>query len=191
MEARVRRLRFRLVGGSPCQDFSSLRGPSRKGVKGKKSSIFEEIHRLHEIFQSIFSYVLGMLENVSSMPVHDRNYISGRLGVWPYLIEAAEVSPVRRSRFYWLLNFSLSQDPELQFELVDGVYRCSCSAVFPPLETFLLPNTKPRLSARDRFPAFTRPIPKDSAPKFIAGIKKAEPEAIRLYTENRFRYQPY
>jgi DNA-cytosine methyltransferase len=83
-----------LVGGSPCQDFSSL--GSGKGLKGKKSNLFFSYLRLlKEIKPKYF-----ILENVK-MKNEYQDIISNYIGYDPILIDSNIVSCQRRKRLYW------------------------------------------------------------------------------------------
>ena len=104
-----------LIGGSPCQDFSSLNN-TRNGLKGSKSSLFFEYLRLLKECQPDFF----LLENVI-MPKSDYNIISNYLGCKPVRINASNVSAVLRDRYYWtniglqyvdLFNFSTCIIPQ-------------------------------------------------------------------------------
>jgi site-specific DNA-cytosine methylase len=98
-----------LVGGSPCQDFSSL--GSGKGLKGKKSSLFKHYLRLlDEIDPKYF-----ILENVR-MKESDEKRISKLLGTEAVLIDSNIISCQRRQRLYWC-NFyipaNISDQPKM------------------------------------------------------------------------------
>lgn len=85
-----------LVWGSPCQDLSSANN-SRKGLSWNKSWLFWEYLRiLHEVKPKYF-----ILENVASMPKHDKELISKELGVEPILINASSFSAQHRRRLFW------------------------------------------------------------------------------------------
>lgn len=84
-----------LIGGSPCQDLS-LANNNRKGLKGKKSSMFFEYDRiLKQVNPKYF-----LLENVE-MPIVDMKIITDKLGVIPVCINSSLVSAQNRVRFYW------------------------------------------------------------------------------------------
>ena len=85
-----------LIGGSPCQDFTSLK-IGRKGLEGNKSWLFHEYVRvLKEVKPKYF-----LLENVASMKNADRDYISKTLGVEPIFINSSDFSAQQRRRYYW------------------------------------------------------------------------------------------
>ena len=99
-----------LIGGSPCQDLSiAKRG--RKGLKGKKSSLFYEYLRiLKEVKPKYF-----ILENVASMPKAAKEEITKQLGVEPIMLNASLVSAQLRRRLFWtnIKNIKLPKDKEI------------------------------------------------------------------------------
>lgn len=85
-----------LIGGSPCQDLSSM-NKKQIGLKGKKSSLFWQYARiLKEVKPKYF-----MLENVGSMPYSDAMEITKELGVDGVRINSSLVSAQLRNRIYW------------------------------------------------------------------------------------------
>ena len=84
-----------LIGGSPCQDFSSA-NKEKKGLEGIKSGLFYEYLRL--LKETNPTYFL--LENVA---MDDKSYsiISHLLGTFPVDINSELVSAQLRQRSYW------------------------------------------------------------------------------------------
>jgi hypothetical protein len=84
-----------LIGGSPCQDFSSA-NKEKLGLKGEKSGLFYEYLRLlKECNPKYF-----LLENVS-MDDYSYESISEMLGTYPTNINSELVSGQLRQRSYW------------------------------------------------------------------------------------------
>jgi site-specific DNA-cytosine methylase len=84
-----------LIGGSPCQDFSSA-NKEKKGLEGIKSGLFYEYLRLlKELNPKYF-----LLENVA---MDDKSYsiISHLMGGFPVDINSELVSAQLRQRSYW------------------------------------------------------------------------------------------
>jgi DNA (cytosine-5)-methyltransferase 3A len=84
-----------LIGGSPCQDFSSA-NKEKKGLEGIKSGLFYEYLRLlKELNPKYF-----LLENVA---MDDKSYsiISHLMGGFPVDINSELVSGQLRQRSYW------------------------------------------------------------------------------------------
>lgn len=84
-----------LIGWSPCQDFS-IANKERKGLKGKKSSLFYEYLRLLEECKPTYF----LLENVR-MDDASYEHISHLLWTYPVNINSELVSAQMRDRFYW------------------------------------------------------------------------------------------
>lgn len=84
-----------LIGGSPCQDFSSA-NKEQLGLQGDKSGLFYEYLRLlNELKPKYF-----LLENVA-MDELSYNTISHLLGTFPVKINSEKVSAQLRDRTYW------------------------------------------------------------------------------------------
>jgi len=104
-----------LIGGSPCQDFTSLK-IGRKGLGGNKSWLFHEYYRvLKEVKPKFF-----LLENVASMKNSDRDYITKKLGVEPVFINSSDFSAQIRRRYYWT-NIPICDWDDKKIKLCDIV----------------------------------------------------------------------
>jgi len=87
-----------LIGGSPCQDLSSLKN-DRKGLRGNKSILFYQFARLkNELNPKYF-----LLENVNMVgkSVKDKDIITDILKVEPILINSDRFLSQNRNRLYW------------------------------------------------------------------------------------------
>ena len=96
-----------VIGGSPCQDFSTL-NRTRDGLDGQKSHLFWEFVRaVKEVEPKYF-----LLENNVSMPNEAKQIITETLGVEPIKINSALVSGQMRNRLYWtnIPNVTQPQD---------------------------------------------------------------------------------
>lgn len=84
-----------LIGGSPCQDFSSM--GKRDGLEGSKSSLFYEFERvLKEVQPKYF-----LLENNSNMSNKAKRIITDMLGARPIEINSKFFVQQNRKRLYW------------------------------------------------------------------------------------------
>lgn len=105
-----------IIGGSPCQNFSSARILSNKeidGLKGDKSKLFYEFLRLlKEINPKYF-----LLENVR-MKKESYEQLNSYLGVKGININSNLVSFQNRDRYYWtnIPNVTLPKDKQLNFQ---------------------------------------------------------------------------
>ena len=82
-----------LIGGSPCQSFSSI--GKGGGFNGKSGLFYEYVRLLQETKPKYF-----LLENVK-MKKEYQNIISNELGVEPIEINSSLVSAQNRIRLYW------------------------------------------------------------------------------------------
>lgn len=89
-----------LIGGSPCQSLSGLHAfrsdDLGAGLNGKSGLFFEYVRLLREVKPKYF-----LLENVASMSIKDRDYISSILGVQPIRINSKLLTAQLRDRLYW------------------------------------------------------------------------------------------
>ncbi len=86
-----------LVGGSPCQSFSSAKRQKESGLdKGESQLLWEYIRLLKKVKPKYF-----LLENVASMKASDRDAISKLIGVQPIMINSSLVTGQLRRRWYW------------------------------------------------------------------------------------------
>lgn len=84
-----------LIGGSPCQSFSSANAHSRNGLDGKSKLFWEYIRILTELNPRFF-----LLENVVMKPEWEA-IITKAIGVDPVFINSADFSAQTRKRLYW------------------------------------------------------------------------------------------
>lgn len=113
-----------LIGGSPCQDFSSLKF-ERKELQGEKSKLFYEYLRiLKEVKPKYF-----LLENVR-MKKQSKLELDNYLGVSGVLINSNEFTAQNRERYYWtniplnkIINKNISIDTIVSHD-ADEKYYC-------------------------------------------------------------------
>jgi DNA (cytosine-5)-methyltransferase 3A len=84
-----------LIGGSPCQDFSSV-NKEKLGLQGEKSGLFYEYLRLLKECEPKYF----LLENVA-MDNYSYSAISDMVGTYPTNINSELVSGQLRQRSYW------------------------------------------------------------------------------------------
>lgn len=109
-----------LIGGSPCQDFSTL-NRTRNGLDGSKSHLFWEFARaLKEAKPKYF-----LLENNVSMPNEAKQIITETLSVEPIQINSALVSGQMRNRLYWtnIPNVVQPEDKKIDLRRLIETYR--------------------------------------------------------------------
>lgn len=94
-----------LIGGSPCQDFSSAKafgqsGETPKGLDGEKSGLFYHYLRILDEIKEWNSEVKWLLENVK-MKKESKQQLDNYLGVEGVYINSELVSFQKRARYYW------------------------------------------------------------------------------------------
>lgn len=110
-----------LIGGSPCQDFSSARafgnnGQQPKGLKGDKSSLFYEYLRIKKEIENENTDLVFLLENVR-MKKENKDSLDQYLGVIGKLINSELVSYQKRARIYWTnIKFEQVVDRDVSFQ---------------------------------------------------------------------------
>lgn len=103
-----------LIGGSPCQDLSSI-NQKGKGLSGDKSKLFfEYIRILKEVKPRFF-----LLENVVPRKNIDRDIITKHIGVDPVFINSSLVSAQQRRRYYWTNIKNIKQPKDRNIRLFD------------------------------------------------------------------------
>ena len=158
-----------LLGGSPCQSFSSL--GNRSGFDGKSGVFWEYVRVLNE---GSFDYFL--FENVK-MKGEWLKIISDALGVEPILINSADFSAQSRSRYYW------TNIPIMPWESGGGP---TLSSILEENDNYLKESTIARLRAsRTGGRLITADKPK--AATIIAGYGKMPSDQEYLITSNGVR----
>ena len=110
-----------LIGGSPCQDFSSARamgtnGVIPQGLKGDKSGLFYEYLRILNEIKTHNPGVVWLLENVK-MKKSNKESLDNYLGVEGKHINSSLLSFQKRSRYYWTnFEFSTPEDKGVSFQ---------------------------------------------------------------------------
>ena len=96
-----------MVFGSPCQSFSRcMKTDMRVGLEDKtRSGLFFECYRILQEVQPTW----WLLENVASMKVEDRDYLSECMGVKPIRINSKLVCGALRDRYYWTNILGITQ----------------------------------------------------------------------------------
>ena len=118
-----------IIGGSPCQNFSTLRVTSGNGnvidgLKGDKSVLFYEYLRLlKEIEPKYF-----LLENIR-MRKNSKEELDNHLDVNGIMIDSKLVSYQTRARYYWtnIPNVTLPKDKHISYQdyIDTDINRCN------------------------------------------------------------------
>lgn len=133
-----------LIGGSPCQSFSSVGNGT--GFDGKSGLFWEYVRVLQETKPKYF-----LLENVV-MKKEWENVITEALGVKPIKINSRLLSGQNRPRIYWTNIPNVTQPKDLNINLVynDNYF----NAVNP------VPFVKRKISEFEKLPTFFNPYNK-------------------------------
>ena len=117
-----------IIGGSPCQNFSTLRVTSGNGnvidgLKGDKSVLFYEYLRLLKEIQPKYF----LLENIR-MRKDSKEELDNYLGVNGIMIDSKLVSYQTRARYYWtnIPNVIPPKDKHISYQdyIDTDIYRC-------------------------------------------------------------------
>ena len=118
-----------IIGGSPCQNFSTLRVTSGNGnvidgLKGDKSVLFYEYLRLLKEIQPKYF----LLENIR-MRKDSKEELDNYLGVNGIMIDSKLVSYQTRARYYWtnIPNVTPPKDKHISYQdyIDTDAYRCN------------------------------------------------------------------
>ena len=110
-----------LIGGSPCQDFSSAKafgthGQTPEGLEGTKSGLFYHYLRILKEIQAENPNLVWLLENVK-MKKQSKEQLDEYLGVEGVYINSSVLSFQKRARYYWAnLNFEQPTDLGISFQ---------------------------------------------------------------------------
>ena len=110
-----------LIGGSPCQDFSSAKafgthGQTPEGLEGTKSGLFYHYLRILKEVQVENPEVKFLLENVK-MKKESKLQLDQYLGVEGIYVNSDLVSFQKRSRYYWTnIKFDYPEDKMISFQ---------------------------------------------------------------------------
>lgn len=112
-----------LIGGSPCQDFSSAKafgthGQTPEGLEGTKSGLFYHYLRILKEIQSENPKLVWLLENVK-MKKQSKEQLDEYLGVEGIYINSSTLSFQKRARYYWT-NLSFGQPEDLKISFQDN-----------------------------------------------------------------------
>lgn len=120
-----------LIGGSPCQDFSSAKafgthGQTPEGLEGTKSGLFYHYLRILKEIQAENSNLVWLLENVK-MKKQSKEQLDKYLDVEGVYINSSALSFQKRARYYWTnLPFDQPKDLGISFQdnkCMDGLVK--------------------------------------------------------------------
>jgi DNA (cytosine-5)-methyltransferase 3A len=110
-----------LIGGSPCQDFSTAKafgehGTTPQGLNGSKSGLFYHYLRIKKEIEEYNPKLKFLLENVK-MKKESKKQLDDYLGVEGIYINSELVSFQKRPRYYWSnLSFVAPENQYVSFQ---------------------------------------------------------------------------
>ena len=181
--------RVLVEGGSPCQGLSGANA-TKKGFDDPRSKLFFEMIRVIKDLQQEKLEVFYMGENVASMDAADQRIFTKFMGTQPYVADAADISQVRRRRYYWA-SWRVPESPGVAAEPANEATRLRFKASLPSPERWTDPGWKWQGSEADRLPTFMRALPKAKETFKPAGIALTPSDARRRWRADLWRYPPY
>lgn len=158
-----------LIGGSPCQNFSSAKildptTQKQEGLKGDKSILFYEYLRLLQQVKPDYF----LLENVK-MKKDSEKELNKYLGVNGIHINSSLVSYQDRKRIYWtnIPNVKIPEDRHINFQCYKDTDFCYCSL-------YKLKKTPMRITAWNNGEGRVPKYKNDNTAKYCENVTNAE-----------------
>ncbi|CAK0818913.1 unnamed protein product [Prorocentrum cordatum] len=183
-----------LFAGAPCVDLTRL-SVDRQGLSGARSGLFYEIKRVKSLVKEVFSVeveVFDLIENVSSMTAEDRDTMSEHMGLAPVMIDAADISHVRRERLYWC-DTDLMTPWQGEVSVKSEVVKVTIPGGPGPLGRWLRPGREWSGAEvpEQRLPTFVRCIPRGRAGDKPKGLHQCSEAELERWRRHDFCYAPY
>jgi len=196
------RLRLLLhTAGSPCQGFCAWNTARHKAAgesqHDKSMSLFHEVGRVNDLLEDLvpkgcFHFVE---ENVCSMQLEQRDYISRHLAVLPTKIRLRDLAPQNRDRYFWA-SWPLIPRAQVQVEhrKDEGYVRATlCPSRRLPTSHWAEKSWEPadpiRIEERG-FPTLTRPCAVKTPRPGTPGVDRASAYALERWQADRHRRPP-
>ncbi|CAK0870953.1 unnamed protein product, partial [Prorocentrum cordatum] len=183
-----------LFAGAPCVDLTRL-SVDRRGLSGARSGLFYEIKRVKSLVKEVFPVeveVFDLIENVSSMTAEDRDTMSEHMGLAPVMIDAADISHVRRERLYWC-DTDLMTPWQGEVCVKSEVVKVTIPGGPGPLGRWLRPGREWSGAEvpEQRLPTFVRCIPRGRAGDKPKGLHQCSEAELERWRRHDFCYAPY
>ena len=138
------------VAGSPCPGFCAW-NPYKEGRQHQESwSLLQEVSRVTQLLRKSFvgARVEELEENVASMSDDQRDEISRHLGTEPIQLDAVDLVPQRRKRYFWA-SWPVHPRREVIEERAVGVWRIRLKPDQPaPFSHWLQPGWRVKPASR-------------------------------------------
>ena len=177
-----------LGAGPPCQGVSGLNFDKKGALRDARSSLFQEVPRIHELFRTYFPWaqVHRLMESVASMSSVDRGHMSHAVDCLPYKIDCYGLTLCHRPRLYWV-SWELQMGPKVMVtEPVEDAPSGLGTVSF-----FGSPNEKdllePGWALADDWglPTFTTSRPSERPGRKPAGLDTCQPHELARCTVSR------
>ena len=184
-----------LVGaGPPCQGVSGLNADKKGALKDSRSSLFQEVPRIVQLFKKFFpwSQVHRLMESVASMSTEDRKVMSEGVGDQAFRIDAFGLTLCHRPRLYW-------PSWELKGDLTALVTQpeSHLSEDYGHVVFYGVPDHKallePGWTVADNWglPTFTTSRPRSTPGRRPAGLHECQDHEVERWRQDKFRFPPY
>ena len=175
-----------LGAGPPCQGVSGLNASRRGALLDERSNLFIHVDRVRKLLTTHFAWCPThvLMESVASMDESDKSSMSSSFGDDPWEIDSEFMTWCRRPRLYWT-TWGLAESDGVQIE-DRKVFLSSALA----LADCLTPGWN-KCDPDRAFPTFTTSRPRTAPGHRPAGIHHCDPETIKRWEADLFRYPPY
>ena len=181
-------------GGPPCQGVSKLNFDKKGALRDHRSSLFQEIPRIVQLFKTHFKWaqVHRLMESVASMSQEDRIVMTEGVGDQPYQIDSWGLTLCHRPRLYWV-SWELQTGPKAVIAHPVGKESKDIGQVSffgePPVEHLLEPGWN--LADEWGLPTFTTSRPRSSPGRRPAGIHQCLEHELNRWEADWYRFPPY
>lgn len=182
-------------GGPPCQGVSGLNADRKGALKDARSKLFVHVKRVYELCKLRFPWaqVHFFMESVLSMDAKDRGIMSEVMGVWPYVVDAVDVTVCRQPRLYWI-SWEIMECDEvhIQVQRSDSFWESySVVKLVCQVEPSRFFAKGWAMDPGQVLPTFTTARPRDHPGNKPAGLWQCNATEVRRWKADRHRYPPY
>ena len=185
-----------LIGaGPPCQGVSGLNASKKGALRDARSSLFQEVPRIKELFKIHFPWaqVRLLMESVASMGEEDRRIMSAAVGLQPYKIDSGSISLCHRPRLYWV-DWDLSEGEGVTVTppVVDSEWTgCGLVELKAQVEEQAFLEQGWFVTEGYRLPTFTTSRPREEPGFRSAGLGRCAPHERQRWVDDGYRFPPY
>ena len=183
-----------LGAGPPCQGVSGLNADKKGALLDSRSSLFQEIPRIHLLLKKHFPWaqVHRLMESVASMSAEDRQVMTSGVGDAPFKIDAYGLTLCHRPRLYWP-SWELQSTPGAVVAQPVGEGDASLGMVSffgaTDQEHFLEAGWS--LADDWGLPTFTTSRPREHPGRRPAGLHDCSPHERERWEKDQYRFPPY